>query len=316
MPHAFAEHLEKYGPHRARHALPIGLGRARRYCRHFLKASYENFTVASLLLPRHLREPFAAVYAYCRWADDLADETGGGQLALDLLEWWRNELRACYAGRAWHPVMVALRPVVREFGIPMKPFADLIFAFEQDQLVKNYNTQEQLLEYCSYSANPVGHIVLHLFGAFDPVNAELSDHVCTGLQLANFWQDIKRDKDIGRVYLPERERYRFNYSDGEFHKGEYNRAWFTLMRHQVNYARDRLHRGWPLVERVPSECAIDVELFIRGGLAILQKIEAAHYHVMARRPTVGKLSKAALLLSAVARRWLVPPQRTQAGGVS
>ena len=164
---AFAAELDRLGPGRP-HA-PFDLPRARAYCRRLTLGHYENFTVASLLLPRRLLRHFHAVYAYCRWADDLGDETGGGTRALTLLRWWRDELLRCYAGRARHPVMVALRETIRRFSIPPRPFLDLLFAFEQDQLVKRYQTYDQLLGYCRYSANPVGHLVLYLCRCYDPV---------------------------------------------------------------------------------------------------------------------------------------------------
>jgi phytoene/squalene synthetase len=138
------------------------LSEARTYCRHLATHHYENFTVASLFLPRALLPHFHAVYAWCRWADDLGDETGGGRRALTLLRWWRDETLRCFDNRARHPVMVALRDTVRRFHIPPQPFLDLLFAFEQDQLVKRYQTYQQLLDYCRHSANPVGHLVLYL----------------------------------------------------------------------------------------------------------------------------------------------------------
>src|SRR5262249_33866627 len=145
---------------------------------------YENFTVASLLLPRPLIRHFHNVYAYCRWADDLADEAGGGARALDLLRWWRAELLRCYDGRPCHPVLVALQGTIRRFRIPPQPFLDLLSAFEQDQLVRRYRPYEQLLGYCRHSANPVGRLVLYLAEAFSDGRVALSDHVCTALQLA------------------------------------------------------------------------------------------------------------------------------------
>src|SRR5262245_56123630 len=183
MENGFAAHLARFGPD-SRHP-PLSLSQAHAYCTRLARGHYENFHVASLLLPRRLQRPFHTVYAYCRWADDLADEVGGGQRALDLLRWWREELLACYHGTPRHPVLLALRGTIRRFRIPQEPFLDLLFAFEQDQLVKRYASYERLLDYCRYSANPVGRLVLYLCGAFDESRAALSDHVCTALQLAN-----------------------------------------------------------------------------------------------------------------------------------
>jgi squalene synthase HpnC len=293
MQNGFARELKRYGPDRA--PVPVSVGQAQAYCSHLARRHYENFTVASLLLPRRLLRHFHAVYAYCRWADDLADEAVGGQRALGLLRWWRTELLRCYDGVPHHPVMVALRGTIRRFGIPPQPFLDLLFAFEQDQLVKRYQSYEHLLGYCRYSANPVGHLVLYLCESYDPERAALADHVCTALQLANFWQDVARDFDIGRVYLPEEDRQRFGYDDDDLEQRRFTPAFVELLRFEVERARDLFYRGFPLVERMPAAVRPDIELFIRGGLAILREIERCGYNVWARRPVVGKWHKAALL---------------------
>jgi squalene synthase HpnC len=293
MQNGFARDLERFGPGRAR--APVGVSAARVYCRRLARTHYENFAVASLLLPRRLLRHFHAVYAYCRWADDLADEAGGGPRALALLRWWREELLLCYDGKPGHPVMVALRSTVRRFGIPAQPFLDLLVAFEQDQLVKRYQTYEQLLDYCRCSANPVGRLVLYLCEAYDEERAALSDHVCTALQLANFWQDVARDFDIGRVYLPNEDRKRFGYDDADLEARRFTPAFADLLRFEVDRTRDLFYRGFPLVEQMPAEVRPDIELFIRGGLAILGQAERAGYNVWARRPVVSKWRKAALL---------------------
>jgi squalene synthase HpnC len=292
--------LERFGPGR-RHA-PVSLADARRYCNRLARSHYENFTVASALLPRRLVRHFHHVYAYCRWADDLADETGGGQTSLTLLRWWRGELLRCYDGTPTHPVMVALRETIRRFRIPPQPFLDLLFAFEQDQLVKRYATFAQLLEYCRYSANPVGHLVLYLCRAYTPENAALSDRICTALQLANFWQDVDRDLSIGRVYLPEEDRLRFRYAEADLQARRFSPEFAALMRFEVERARDLFYRGMPLVERLPANVRLDIELFLRGGLAVLRKIERAGFDVWQARPELAKWEKGLLLLGAVGRR--------------
>jgi squalene synthase HpnC len=276
---------------------------ARSYCSRLARTHYENFTVASLLLPRRLLRHFHAVYAYCRWADDLADEMGGGPRALTLLRWWREELLRCYDGQPRHPVMLALRETIQQFRIPPDPFLNLLFAFEQDQIVKRYQTFEQLLAYCRNSANPVGHLVLYLGSAYNPETAELSDHICTGLQLANFWQDVARDFEIGRVYLPEEDRQRFGYSESDLQNRRYTSSFAQLLRFEVERTRDLFYRGLPLLERMAVELRPDIELFIRGGLAILRKIERCRYNVWAARPALAKWEKAALLGATLLRRW-------------
>jgi squalene synthase HpnC len=300
MHNGFLAELARLGPDAP--PRPFSLAAARSYCARLTRTHYENFSVASLLLPRRLLPHFHAVYAYCRWADDLADESGGGPTALALLRWWREELLRCYGGRPTHPVMLALQPTIRRFAIPPRPFLDLLIAFEQDQAVKRYQTYEQLLDYCRYSANPVGHLVLYLCECYDDERAALADHICTGLQLANFWQDVARDLDIGRIYLPEEDRQRFGVTEDELRARRSTAGFVELMRFEVGRAREMFHRGEPLFGKLPAELRPDVELFQRGGLAILRKIERDGYDVLARRPALAKWEKAALLGGALWRR--------------
>jgi len=300
MATAFATELAQFGPGSA--CQVTDLRNAERYCSKLAQDHYENFTVASLLLPRALRSHFHAIYAYCRWADDLGDETGGGQKSLTLLAWWREQLLSCYDGRPEHPVMVALARTIREFNIPPEPFLDLIHAFEQDQAVKEYQTFDDLLQYCKYSANPVGRLVLYVCSAFTPENAVLSDHVCTGLQLANFWQDVSRDLDIGRVYIPAADRAHFCYGDTALRARQFNSAFEELLRFEVQRTCEFLERGLPLIERVPGIVRIDLELFIRGGQAILRKIAGQGYNVWRQRPALTRWDKMTLLALALCRR--------------
>jgi squalene synthase HpnC len=301
MDRAFAKELAYWGPDAPLRV--IDPPAAATYCRRFTIGQYENFSVATLFLPRRLLRHFYAVYAFCRWADNLGDETGGGARALELLRWWREELLHCYAGRPQHPVMVALRETILRFNIPAQPFLDLLFAFEQDQLVKRYATYDQLLDYCRHSANPVGHLVLYLFECFDPTRAALADKICTALQLANFWQDVARDYDLGRVYIPEEDCRRFGYRESDLTARHYNRAFVRLIQFEVERTRDLFYRGLPLVDLVPAEVRVDVELFARGGLAVLGKIERLGYNVWHRRPTLAKWEKAALMAGTVWRHW-------------
>ncbi len=301
MSRTFAEHLARYGP-QARYRIP-SRGEAQMYCTQLAVTHYENFSVASVLLPRRLLRHFHNVYAYCRWADDLADETGGGPEALRLLRWWRDELHTCYEGSPRHPVMVALRQTIEQFEIPPRPFEDLLFAFEQDQLVKRYATFEQLLAYCRNSANPVGHLVLYLCEVYDQERARLSDHVCTALQLANFWQDIGRDLDIGRIYLPLEDRQRFGYRDEDLEARRFTPTFAALMEFEVERTRDLFYRGFPLVERMPHQLQSDIDLFIQGGLGILAKIDRQGYDVWTKRPELSKWEKGWLVLKALGRRY-------------
>lgn len=272
---------------------------ARSYCAWLTRSHYENFSVASVLLPRRLLPHFHAVYAYCRWADDLADAVGDQAESLRLLHWWREELIALYAGRPRHPVMVALQGTVQKFAIPITPFEDLLSAFEQDQRVTEYETFSELHAYCRRSANPVGRIVLHLFGCPTPERMALADAVCTGLQLANFWQDVSRDWDMRRLYLPHEDRERFGYLHEDLHARRCTPAFRELMRFQVERARDFLHRGHPLVDHVPRPVQLDLELFVQGGLTILDAITQQDYDVWTHRPVVSKWDKLRLLGRAI-----------------
>jgi squalene synthase HpnC len=300
MATAFATELARWGPHRD-YPAPTP-GHARAYCRRLALTHYENFSVASLFVPRRLLRHFHNIYAFCRWSDDLADETAGGDAALRLLSWWRDELSACYAGRARHPVFIALAETIGIFAIPPEPFTDLISAFEQDQRVKSYATFADLLDYCRRSADPVGRLVLRLGRCHTPDNVALSDRICTALQLTNFWQDVARDLDIGRVYLPADDRARFGFADADLHARRATREFRELMRFEVDRARSMFMEGLPLADRVPRELRVQIELFARGGLAILDRIVTQEFDVWSRRPTLSKLDKAAIMARAVARR--------------
>jgi squalene synthase HpnC len=292
MPSSFLEDLERFGPEDPE---PVTLEAARAYCARLTASHYENFSVVTWLTPRALRPAFASIYAFCRWSDDLGDEVGDLERAKQLLEWWRGELKAMFEGHAHHPVMRALAETVAEFAIPIDPFLALISAFEQDQTVTDYDSYDQLLDYCTRSANPVGHLVLYLGRAFNAENARLADQTCTGLQLANFWQDVARDLAIGRVYLPREDRERFGYPEEDLRALRFTPAFAELLRFEVDRTRTLLLAGQSLVARMPAELAVDVDLFSRGGLAILDLIEKQGYDVLTRRPRLGKLAKLRLL---------------------
>lgn len=295
---SFAVELELYGPG-ARQPKRPAMARARRYCRRLARSHYENFTVASLLLPRHLRQHFYNLYAYCRWADDLADETGDRRQGLALLDWWEQELRECYQGRSVHPVFVALEDTIRQFAIPVDPFVDLLVAFRQDQRVARYESLDQLLDYCRYSASPVGRLVLYLGRCHEPQRARLADSICTGLQLANFLQDVALDWERGRVYLPQTHCRQFGYDESMFARRESNEPFRRLMAAEAAEAEGWLRRGLPLVRQVPEDLRLDVALFIYGGLALIEAIRRNQYDVWSRRPVLSKPEK----LRIVARCW-------------
>jgi squalene synthase HpnC len=302
MPTTFADELAVWGPDARRSAT---LDEALTYCQRLATSHYENFVVASCLLPRRLRQHFFNVYAYCRWADDLGDEIGDARRSLELLAWWRGELQRCYSGDATHPVFVALGRTIREFDIPIAPFEDLLSAFEQDQTVREYETFGHLRDYCRRSADPVGRLVLRLLRRYDERNVAWSDSICTGLQLANFWQDVARDFDIGRVYLPREDRERFGYTDDDLRRRITNDAFAELMQFEVARTRDWL-RPWKAGGRsfrdeLSFKLEVEIELFARGGLRILDRIEAIDYRVWTTRPVVTKWDAVQLFIGCLWR---------------
>jgi squalene synthase HpnC len=280
------------------------LEEAQQYCRRLAETHYENFHVASRLLPKRLRPHFQSIYAYCRISDDLGDEVSDPAQALALLEVWQQELATCYRGEARHPVFVALRETIRICDIPKEPFADLLVAFRQDQVVSRYATMAELLGYCRYSANPVGRLVLYACGYRDLERFALSDETCTALQLANFWQDVREDWDRGRVYLPQDAMAAAGVDESTIAQGQATPAFRALMQQQVEYAREMFVRGAKLIGRVDRELAVDLDLFTRGGLEILRAIERRQYDVLSARPTISKQRKVLLLLRALAGRFL------------
>jgi squalene synthase HpnC len=262
---------------------------------------YENFHVVSFLLPKELHQDFYNVYAYCRWSDDLADEIGDPAESLRLLDWWSRELDRMYAGETQHPVFVALRGTVKQYGIPRQPFADLIRAFIQDQRVTRYQNWDELFGYCEGSANPVGRLVLYLCGYSDPERQALSDATCTALQLANFWQDVTVDQEKDRVYLPLDLLARHNYTVEELFAHKYDERFRGLMKEAVEKARGLFLQGLPLIGMVNRRLSIDLDLFSRGGMCVLDKIAGQNYDVLSRRPSISKVERVWLLAGTLVR---------------
>ncbi|HEX3156454.1 MAG TPA: squalene synthase HpnC [Candidatus Angelobacter sp.] len=279
-------------------ARPPSLEEARAYCERLAKSHYENFSVATWFLPHRVRQHFYNVYAYCRISDDLGDEVGDPQQSLELLNQWESELDACYAGSPKHPVFVALAETVKQFGIPQHEFSDLLIAFRQDQTVTRFETFDNILAYCRYSANPVGHLVLYLCGYNDAERQQLSDYTCTALQLANFWQDVFVDYGKGRIYLPLEDLRRFGVTGDDIAQRRATPQFLAMMKFEVERARDWFVRGLPLVKMVNRELAIDLELFSRGGQEILNAIERQGFDVLRARPEISKSRKLMLVLRA------------------
>lgn len=285
----------------AAYAIPAtapSLAEAREYCARLARTHYENFSVASWFLPRRLRQHFFNVYAYCRISDDLGDEVGDTAASLELLDQWQRELDACYDGSPKHPVFVALVETVGEFEIPKHEFSDLLTAFRQDQMITRFETFNDVLGYCHYSANPVGHLVLYLCGYRDRERQQHSDFTCTALQLANFWQDVGVDYAKGRIYLPLEDLRRFGVTEDDIARKQNTAAFRAMMKFEVERARDWFRRGLPLVGKVDRELAIDLDLFSRGGMEILNAIEKQDFAVLGNRPAISKSRQLALVARA------------------
>ena len=291
----FAEDLERFGP-QAVQTNPLTLRQSRRYCRRLAARHYENFTVVSRLLPGRLRQHVCNIYAYCRWADDLADETGDPKQSLALLAWWEAQLHDCYREKATHPVFMALSETIRKFDIPPEPFVDLLVAFRQDQRVTRYESREQVLEYCRYSANPVGRMILYLGDCYTSDRVRMADSICTGLQLTNFCQDVASDWDRNRIYLPQVVCRRFGYDEEMFARRECNDAFRQLLATHVEQAEGWLHEGQPLAAKMSLGLQTPVALFVQGGLAVLAAIRQRNYNVWKSRPTVSRIEKLRLLM--------------------
>jgi squalene synthase HpnC len=329
MPPSLLDQLDTYGPRRCD---VLTFEQASDYTRRLAKSHYENFTVVSWFLPRRLRDDFRHVYSFCRWADDLGDEAGSKERSLDLLAWWRRELDLCYADQPRHPVFVALRPTITKHDIPRKPFDDLIDAFVQDQHVSRYHTWPQVIDYCTRSADPVGRLVLYLCGYRDEERQRLSDATCTALQLANFWQDVRRDVlERDRVYIPSEVASRHGLDietmvDAIRHDAAKQAdssgccsACATVPGVAINAiaqpyratVKELCDRTWPLFEKgralwplIAKDVRIDIQLFSLGGEATLKMIRKHQYNTLRSRPSVGKGAKLALMMRALAAKVL------------
>lgn len=275
---------------------------ARDWCERYTREHQENFTVVSWFLPRELRGPMFAVYAFCRYTDDLGDEAAGDRLAL--LDEWEAELRAAFGGAPTHPITVALADVAQSKPLEPEPFLRLIEANRLDQRKSRYADFQELLGYCRLSANPVGEMVLALWEITDDERRRLSDATCTALQLANHWQDVRRDWEAGRLYLPLDDLRRFGLGEDDIAEqiaaGRAERDFRELMRFQVDRAEAYFRLGDALVRLVPRELAVDLRLFSDGGRAALRAIERQGYDVLAARPRVSSARRVRLALRAAA----------------
>lgn len=270
---------------------------AQAWCRELTRTHYENFHVATIFLPRRVRPHFESIYAYCRVSDDLGDEVADPAVAMRLLDAWGAMLDECYDApqRSMHPVFVALHETIRACDLPRQLFSDLLVAFRMDQVKTEYATWEELLEYSHYSANPVGRLVLRVCGYRDEKIALLSDKICTALQLANFWQDVVEDKERGRRYLPAESMTRFHVDEGQIEGRVFTPEFGAMIKDLVTRTRAMLTEGGEISRYVDRELAVTLNLFRKGGDAILDGIVAQNYDVLCGRPVVTKAKKLCLL---------------------
>jgi len=277
------------------------LTEAQAWCRQLATTHYENFHVATWFLPKRARPYFESIYAFSRAADDLGDEVADRETATRLLGEWRNLLDECYDNPAasMHPVFVALHQTIVETGVPRQLFADLISAFEMDQVVTLHPSLDELIGYSRLSANPVGRLVLWVSGYHDEARALLSDKVCTALQLANFWQDVAEDWERGRRYLPADQMARFGVTDEMIAAKKFTPEFKALMQFLVDYAGQMLRAGGEIADEVDAELAVTLRLFEQGGRAALDGIIAQNYDVLKQRPSVSKVTKMKLLCDAL-----------------
>jgi len=270
-----------------------------RYCERLARRHYENFPVASRFLPAALRPAVAVIYAFARTADDFADEgTRSPHERLSALDEWQRNLDRCTEGEAHHPIFIALADVLAKHRISRQLLADLLTAFRMDVTTQRYATFEDVLHYCRHSANPIGRMVLQLFGDFREDSGVLSDKICTALQLTNFWQDVRLDAQKGRIYIPLEDMHRFGYTERELLTGIINEQFRELLRFQVSRTREFFHAGAGLVRTAVPQLRFELRLTWLGGMRILKKIEDAGFDVLTTRPTLRAADKISLLLKA------------------
>ncbi len=262
---------------------------------------YENFPVASWLMPNHLRPAIRTIYAFARSADDIADEGDADDAArLTALNYYETQLRQIEStGNSNELLFQKLAVVLTDFELPTTPFFDLLSAFKQDVICKRYQTFAELQDYCSRSADPVGRLMLHLYGAISPENLLQSNQICTALQLINFWQDIAVDWQKERVYLPMQDLQLFNVTEDQIATGEVNRNWRQLMQFQIDRTRNMMLAGSPLCKKLPGRIGFELRLVVQGGLRILEKIENVQMNIFTQRPRITSLDGPVLLWRAL-----------------
>jgi squalene synthase HpnC len=282
---------------------PYTLERAFAYCERMARGHYENFPVASRFVPERLRKYVWAVYAFARSADDFADEARYAGRRAEALGFWEDQLERCFHGEAEHPIFIALRETIEQCDIPIQPLQSMLTAFTMDLSVSRYSTFREVETYCSYSAHPVGRLVLYIFNYRDTSLHNYSDDMCTALQLTNFWQDVGVDLAKDRIYLPEEDRKHFGVSDEMLYARQATPQFKDLMRYEVARARALFERGRPIIDKVGSDLGFELAMIRAGGMTILDKIEGVGYDVFRRRPTLNGADKARMIARAATMRW-------------
>jgi len=279
------------------------IAEAYRFCKELATHHYENFPVGSLFTPPVIRSHIHAIYAFARIADDYADEGNipSGE-RLNRLDDWQQQLDNCFQGRASHPVFVALAHTVRQLNIPQKPFNDLLVAFRMDVTRNRYEHFDDLLFYCDHSANPIGRLVLLIWGVSSTDILHLSDQFCTGLQLANFWQDISVDLHKDRIYIPLEDFRRFGYTEHQLREGETGESFRNLLQFQVSRTKEILTLARPLLKNVGGGLRRELALTWHGGTTILEKIEAGDFDTLSTRPRITAFDKLRILLGMLMER--------------
>ncbi|HWP42690.1 MAG TPA: squalene synthase HpnC, partial [Blastocatellia bacterium] len=287
---------------------PVAQGRvwsiapAYQYCEQLARRHYENFPVGSILIPRRLRKHFYAIYAFARTADDFADEGYDLNYTIDerlaLIREWRSLLHASVSSDASHPVFVALSDTIKQFDLPMRLFEDLLSAFSQDVTTKRYETFADLIDYCRLSANPIGRLILLLFGVKEEEMHRWSDCICTALQLTNHWQDVALDLDKDRIYIPLSDLRQHEMDESSLLARRSDRRFQRLMRLQVERARELFMQGKPLCLALSGRLALELRAVWLGGWRILELIEQNGYDVFARRPVIASSDRLRILSEA------------------
>lgn len=269
------------------------------YCEYLAKKHYENFPVASIIVPKNKRKYIFSIYAFSRIADDYADEDKYKSNRLELLNDWEDKLEKCYEGHNDHPVFIALFETIKKFNLPKQLFLDLLHAFKMDVSVKRYKNIEEVLSYCRYSANPIGRLMLSLFGYTDEKFHQLSDYICTALQLTNFWQDVAIDLAKDRVYLPLEDMEKFGYTLENLFDKRNTEAFCELMKHEIMMTREFFGKGAKLCYSINGFYGFELKLTWLGGMKVLNCIEKNNYDVFTKRSTLNIFDKGSILWKAL-----------------